>query len=124
MSLFGGPIEILRQATTFATKRHEILAENVANVETAGFKARDLTFAHELSLAQQTRALPAPGVNAPGLDLKMIDGPDPARTSDGNNVDIDRQMARIAQNSLYHNAVIQLLNARFNALKSAINGRP
>lgn len=123
MSIFGGVIETLRQASVFALRRHEMLAENVANVETPGFRARDITFERELSTAQKARALPAPGVGAESLDLRLVDRPDFVTKFDGNTVDIDRQMTRMAQNTLYHNAVIQLLNSRFNALKSAINGR-
>ncbi len=123
MSMFGGVIETLREASVFALRRHEILAENVANVETPGFRARDVAFEHELSIAQKARALPAPGIDANSLELRVVDRPDFVTKPDGNTVDIDRQMTRMAQNTLYHNAVIQLLNSRFNALKSAINGR-
>jgi flagellar basal-body rod protein FlgB len=141
--MLGGTIDLLRQATAFAARRHEILAQNVANAETPGFQARDLAFDRELTLAQRVRALPLyrsassdQGVGGlaqtgvaplPGgsldLDVRMVDAPDARLRPDGNNVDIDRQMARVAQNTLYHNVVVQLLTSRFNALKSAINGR-
>ena len=57
------------------------------------------------------------------LEVLMVESPDARMRPDGNNVDIDRQMARVAQNTLYHNVVVQLLMSRFNGLKSAINGR-
>jgi flagellar basal-body rod protein FlgB len=120
--IFGGVIEALRQASVFALRRHELLAENVANADTPGFRAHDLSFAHELDLAQLVRSRPEPGYG-PGMDLRMVDTPDGPAKLDGNDVDLDKEMARIGQNALYHNVVIQLLNARFNALKSAINGR-
>ena len=122
MNILGGTIDMLRQATTFATRRHEVLAENVANTDTPGFQARDLTFEHELSLAQKVRALPMSTLPTPALDLRLVDAPDARMRPDGNNVDIDRQMTRIAQNALYHNVVVQLLSSRFAALKTAING--
>jgi flagellar basal-body rod protein FlgB len=122
VSLFGATIEILRQGTVFAARRHELLAQNVANADTRGFRARDLSFANELSLAQQVKSLPAPETIVPRLDARVIESPDEVLRPDGNTVDIDRQMPRLAQNTLYHNAVIQLLNSRFRALRSAING--
>jgi flagellar basal-body rod protein FlgB len=122
VSLFGGTIELLRQAAVFSTRRHELLAQNIANTDTPGFQARDLSFTHELSLAQQVRALPASAVGTPDLDLRLIERPDPVVAADGNSVDIDRQMTRVAQNTLYHSAVLQLLNSHFRALKTAING--
>jgi flagellar basal-body rod protein FlgB len=123
MSLFNGTFDILREATVFASRRHDLLAQNVANADTPGFQARDLMFAQELTLAQQVKALPADSLETPRLDLRFIEGPDARHTEDGNNVDIDRQMARVSQNAQYHNTVIQLLQSRFSGLKAAINGR-
>ena len=122
MRLFEGTIELLRQAAVYSTRRHELLAQNVANADTPGFQARDLSFASEMSLAQQVRALPATALGIPDLDVRLIEHPDSAVTPDGNSVDIDRQMARVAQNTLYHNTVLQLLNGEFKTLKTAING--
>jgi flagellar basal body rod protein FlgB len=42
---------------------------------------------------------------------------------DGNDVDLDRQMVRLAQNALYHNSMVQILNQKFSALKRAISGQ-
>jgi flagellar basal-body rod protein FlgB len=122
MRLFEGPIELLRQATVYSTRRHELLAQNVANADTPGFQARDLNFASEMSLAQQVRALPASALGVPDLDVRLIEHPDPTVGADGNSVDIDHQMTRVAQNTLYHTTVLQLLNSQFRALKTAING--
>jgi flagellar basal-body rod protein FlgB len=122
MRLFEGPIEVLRQATVFSSRRHELLAQNIANADTPGFKARDLSFASEMSLAQQVRALPATATGTPDLDLRLIEHPDATASPDGNSVDIDRQMARLTQNTGYHVTVLQLLNSHFRALKTAING--
>jgi flagellar basal-body rod protein FlgB len=122
MRLFDGPIELLRQATVYSARRHELLAQNVANADTPGFQARDLSFASEMSLAQQVRALPATALGAPDLDLRLIEHPDPSVSPDGNSVDIDHQMARVARNTLYHTTVLQLLNSHFRALRTAING--
>lgn len=123
MSLFNDTVEVLRQATAFATRRHQMLAQNVANAETPGFEARDLTFDSELGLAQRVRALPATSLDLPALPLRLVQSPDGRVSPDGNTVDIDRQMTRLAQNTLYHNVAVQLLTARFAALKTAINGR-
>jgi flagellar basal-body rod protein FlgB len=115
-------MDMLRQAAVFSTRRHELLAQNIANADTPGWEARDVAFANELSLAQQVRALPASALGAPDLDLRLIERPDSVVAPDGNSVDIDRQMTRVAQNTLYHSAVLQLLNSQFRALKTAISG--
>ncbi len=124
-ALFGGVVEALRQASVFATRRHELLAENVANAETPNFKAHDLSFAHELDLARLVQSTPDPKapLGSSPLDLRLLRQPDGPAKLDGNDVDIDKQMVRVTQNSLYHNVVVQLLKAQFDGLKSAINGR-
>ena len=119
--LFGGVLDALRQAGAFAVRRNELLAENVANADTPGFKAHDLSFTHELDLARMVRSRPDTALGS--LDARVVDTPDGAAKLDGNDVDIDRQMTRLSQNTIYHNVVVHLLNARFNALKSAIHGR-
>ena len=124
-SLFGGVVEALRQSSVFAVRRHELLAENVANAETPNFKARDLSFASELDLAKLVQS--TPDLKTPfgqsALDLRMVNAPDGPAKLDGNDVDIDKQMVRVGQNAIYHNVVVQLLKAQFDGLKSAINGR-
>jgi flagellar basal-body rod protein FlgB len=124
MTLLGETMEVLRQATTFALRRHDLLAQNVANADTPGFRARDLGFAHQLSIAQRTAALPAADLGTPALDVRVVDGPDAAVRDDGNTVDVDRQMARLSHNALYHNVVVQLMTARIRTLRSAITGQP
>ncbi len=120
--MFGGVVEALRQASAFALRRHELLAENVANADTPGFRAHDLSFTHELDIAQLVQSRPDSSLG-PAMDLRVVDSPDGPAKLDGNDVDLDKQMARIGANAIYHNVVVQLLNARFNALKNAINGR-
>ena len=42
---------------------------------------------------------------------------------DGNDVNLDRQMARLAENTLFNNTLVNLLTSRFNQMKQAISGR-
>jgi flagellar basal-body rod protein FlgB len=121
VSLFDGTSELLRLGTAAAARRHELLAQNVANADTPGFRARDLAFGHELSLAQQVRSLPAASEDD-ALGVRLVESPDEVQRLDGNTVDIDRQMTRLAENALYQNTLVQLLAARFRTLKAAING--
>jgi flagellar basal-body rod protein FlgB len=120
--LFAGVVETLRQASSFALRRHELIAENVANADTPNFRAHDLSFTRELDLAQLVRSRPDTAASR-DLDVRIVDAPDGPARLDGNDVDIDRQMTRLTQNAGYHNVVVHLLNARFTALKSAIHGR-
>jgi len=42
---------------------------------------------------------------------------------EGNDVNLDRQMARLAENTLFHHALVQMLSGQFTALKQSISGR-
>jgi flagellar basal-body rod protein FlgB len=125
MGLFDGAIEQLSRGLSYATARHTVLAKNIANAETPGYRARDLVFddylnalrgrdAGELSPDPVPAPLPATRV------IATIDGPG---RQDGNTVHIDKQMARIAENTLYQHTLVQLLAGQFTALKQAISGR-
>jgi len=88
--------------------RQKLVASNIANVDTPGYKAKDLDFQFEfMSLTQGT----APNViEAPGLALK----------SDGNNVSMDREARMLAENALRFNVASNLMKTQFKLLESAI----
>ena len=125
MGLFDGPIEQITRGLSYATARHEVLAKNIANAETPGYRARDLVFEDQL----KSVPLPPAGVLPPAAGAGALPGTrvvvaadGPARV-DGNTVHLDQQMARVAENTLYQNTLVQILSSQFNALKQAISGR-
>jgi flagellar basal-body rod protein FlgB len=127
MRLFDDSVEQVTRGLSFATARHILLAQNLANIETPGFQARDLTFDDYLqpSLQLVSADLP-PGlqpIGAGGRAPRIVAVADQATRLDGNNVHLDRQMARLAENTLYQNTLVQILNTQFNTLKLAISGR-
>ena len=129
MNLFGPTVELLRDAIQFASRRHEVLAKNLANVETPGYRAQDLVFQRELESALRGRVtpvstLPPPSANRnEAIQPMLVYSNDTQRRVDGNDVDLDRQMVRVSQNTAYHNTLVQILTTQFNAIKVAISGR-
>jgi flagellar basal-body rod protein FlgB len=125
--LFDGAIEHLSRGLTFASRRHELIAQNLANVETPGYHARDLVF--EDHLTPLVGAVPAdlsadaPLAGPAERRPRIVFSEDRAPNTEGNDVKLDRQMARLAENTLYHNALVQILSSQFNMLKQAISGR-
>ncbi|HUO62166.1 MAG TPA: flagellar basal body rod protein FlgB [Terriglobales bacterium] len=125
--IFGGAVEHLTRGLTYATARHSLLAQNVANVETPGYQARDLVFEDFLKPPRQ----PAPGAMPKGIPEvgpgdrvpRLVLAADADGRADGNDVQLHRQMARLAENTLYQHTLVQLLTNQFNTLKQAISGR-
>ncbi len=116
--LFDETSSLLTGMIRAASLRHHVLARNVANIDTPGFRPSEVQFSEELRLASEAGERSAVVVRTAVL-------PDPAAGTgryDGNAVDLDRQMAKMAENALWHNAMIQILNSRINMLRTAIRG--
>ncbi len=122
---FDGAVNQLERGLAYANRRHEVLVQNIANLETPGFKAKDLLFEDALNPAATAGGLPVPlsRDDRGGRMPRLVQSNDSKPTADGNDVNIDRQMARLSENTLYHHALVQILSGQFNALKQAISGR-
>lgn len=132
-SIFSKTIELLRYGIRFSQKRQELISDNIANVDTPGFKSKDLVFKNELDF--RMGVIPVsftdngyPDIKITGkiaekiLPTVIMDNPNSVRL-DNNTVDIEREMAKMVKNTIYHNALIQLISSKFNQLKSAISAR-
>ena len=125
--LFDGAMDQLSRGLAYASARHSVLTQNIANAETPGYQARDLVFDDFLKISSQPTAGPlpadAPTIGPGGQRLRLVTTADGAARADGNRVHLDRQMARLAENALYQNTLVQVLANQFNAIKLAISGR-
>ena len=88
--------------------RQKLVASNIANADTPGYKTRDLDFQSEFQSAMQTGAAQAREVD--GLKIK----------NDGNNVSIDRESRLLAENALRFSLASALMRAEIRSVRSAI----
>jgi flagellar basal-body rod protein FlgB len=100
--------------------RQRVIADNVANVSTPGFKASRVDFEASLKAAVLRGAQAAGGVDE--VRPQVVTSTNTARGVDGNNVDIDQQMVELAQTNITYNALAQVTSARLRALRSVITG--
>jgi flagellar basal-body rod protein FlgB len=123
-------------ALSVRAHRAEILASNLANSDTPGYKARDIDF--EAILRQQAGTyenknppLPMAATNEHHLPPLKTDGavddllyriPE-APALDGNTVETDEEQARFAENSLAYEASLRFINGRIKGLMTAITGQ-
>lgn len=96
--------------------RQEVIANNLANVNTPGFKRAVVSFEQELQSALKHRDVRSLYRVEPQITVQSQTSLRP----DGNNVDIDMEMAELAANTLQYNAVARLLSGQFGLLRSAI----
>ncbi len=112
--------------------RNIAIANNLANVETPGYRRMDVTFEAALVDATEQAHASGPGGGRPLLDLARsveavlpqgtVDAVTAMRT-DGSNVDPDTEMAALAQNQLAHQTVTSLLDKHLTLIRTAIVGR-
>ena len=98
---------MLENLLTLTSKRHQILAGNVANMDTPGYRARDISFAAELDGSLD--------ISSKVIEVETKDKPT------GNNVDLDRELTEITKNGLQYVTLVQYLNQKIKTLRSAIS---
>ena len=128
-SIFGGTIDLLGKSLDIRSKRHSIIASNIANAETPGYKAKDISFEDELKKAivmesgdmRKTNPRHMSGAgNISSVTVKSVDA-EGALRNDGNNVSVDEEMSKLAQNSIGYDTASQILAKKFGTLKYAIS---
>ncbi|MBU2702019.1 flagellar basal-body rod protein FlgB [Sporomusaceae bacterium BoRhaA] len=127
--LSSAPANILEKALSSSALRQQVISNNIANVNTPGFKRSTVSFEDKLQQAMNQTQLPLVRTHQNHLAAEKFEGSmEPSvvvdnTTSmrvDGNNVDIDKEMASLAKNSIYYSAVAQQMNKYYGILKSAI----
>jgi flagellar basal-body rod protein FlgB len=133
-SFFSGSISLLARVLDLRHRNHEVIVNNVANADTPGYKAFHMQVDEALQrLAERPGAVQMARTHSGHLDPfrqggagreKISREPSDAITfrGDGNTVDMDRAMGRLAENSLMYNAAAQLIQRKFQALKAVIQG--
>ncbi len=114
MGLFDSTQDVLDSAMSGALLRQTVLANNLANANTAGFKRSDVDFQTTLADALDTGRAPSSVAFAPQQDTST------AMTADGNNVDIDTEMADLAQNGEEYNALAAVAKTRLSILQTVL----
>ena len=100
-----------------AALRQRVIAQNVANVNTPGYRRLAVEFEDEMAKSLGTPG-GSPGAVSP--TVVVADGPERA---DGNTVDLDREMGDLTKNGLLFQAAAQIAASRMASLRAAVSGR-
>ena len=101
-----------------AVARHKVIARNLANVDTPGYRAKDLRFSRDLE--QAIARGEGTSVKNGGFECVERDGP---VKQDGNSVDLDRELSAMSGNSLTYQTLVTLVAMKTTRMRSAIAGR-
>jgi len=123
-------LAVLKKAIDVYGRRHQVTAQNISNVETAGYRAQRLKFEemlnHEQLRLQGYRThrnhLPIGGLELGQAQDEIVDAS--GDFDNGvNNVDIDHEMTNLATTDLSYRMATRLLSMRYNVLRGAIKGQ-
>lgn len=111
---------VLRKSLDATGIRHRVIADNIANVETPGFTRSDVNFEAQLqnALASSDPESAMRRVEDMAAEVEQ-DTISPAGVN-GNNVNIDKEMAELTKNNLQYDALVQLLNLKGSMIRLAI----
>ena len=111
------------QALNLRSLRQQVLASNIANADTPGYKARDIDFKAALSAAiQPPKGEPPTGAPAAASPPQLLYRQMIQPSVDGNTVEMDVERAQFAENSLHYEANITMLTHQIRTMLSAIQG--
>jgi flagellar basal-body rod protein FlgB len=145
-SLFqSSSLPVLEQVVNFTEARHGVLAGNIANLDTPGYKTRDLSpelFQQRLKEAIETKNQPvSPTLLGDVADLspnyaaerhddeqlaafgKVKDSMKSILRHDGDDVSMEKQVNEMMKNQQQHNLAIGIMSAQFRLLRAAITER-
>ena len=124
---------MLEKALDAAWMRNEAISNNIANVNTPGFKKSYVKFEELLTdaadkfqisgIKKDDRFLPIGKDSKMSVEPEIVQEKHTSMRRDGNNVDIDVEMAELAKNTIKYNALIAQMSKEFSKIKLAINGR-
>ncbi|MDF2944518.1 MAG: hypothetical protein K0S01_3376 [Herbinix sp.] len=120
-------INVLDKAADASWKRNEVIANNIANVDTPGYKRKDVQFESYLTSAligDNSLDKRVANANLDSLDASVYtDNASLSYRLDGNNVDIDTETANLAENQIRYYTLLDSMTQEFSRIKTVLTAR-
>lgn len=127
-------LPLLSKSLDASATRQRVRANNIANVNTIGYRRLEVRFEEELrkalrregvqGMTSDEKHIPVGRERASRIEPEVYQPQEPTDPSGVNNVDIEREMALLTKNQLLYTAAAKFTQGTFNKIKSAIRGRP
>jgi len=127
------PMDTLQRGLDASWTRNAVIRNNIANVETPNFKASDVEFETLLARSMERSGFVGAKTHPKHIDIgsgvgdfssiqpQIVKRKDLSMRMDLNNVDIEAENVKLAQNSLYYNTLLEKLNSEIRRLRMAIS---
>lgn len=120
--LFDKTISLLGNAAGYRVDRHGLLTSNLANIQTPGYKTKDISFEQRLQEAiPDKNQMQLVKTNAHHLPVYDATGKIRPQIVSGGEVDLDLQMTKLSENNLLFTALVQLLGGKYRLLRETID---
>ncbi len=128
--LFDKTSSALKTAINMRQLKHGLISSNIANADTPEFHAKKMDFEDALSRALDLDGMRSMttsneshfsvgGGSLANTKPDIYENPEGAVSQDGNTVDLEKEMAGLAENTIMYRAALQLINKKLAALKYA-----
>ncbi len=122
--------KVMKKSLDLMSSRQNLISSNIGNLDTPGFKASDIDFQGQLREALGSKGqlnlrstnekhFGPKSSNIGSMTADPFEEEDAAK-SNGNNVNVDKEMAKLAENQIVYNATIQLMMKRGSTVKAAV----
>jgi flagellar basal-body rod protein FlgB len=110
---------VVESLLDWTAKRQQTISANLANIDTPGYKAKDISFSEQMNALSLEVSSPVhlEPLNASGMGVFEVGTKE---KQNGNTVDLDREMTELTKNGLQYVALVQFLNQKLRTLRSAI----
>lgn len=133
--IIGGSrkMQVLSRTMDAQMARQKVIANNIANVDTPGFQRREVRFEDAMKQALKKNKLDGTRTNSKHIALgsrtpgdvryRTVRPADNTSPSGVNNVDIDNEMAKLAENQIGFNYSVKFMQGHYQKLNAAIKGK-
>ena len=124
--MFGNTIAMMNKSMDYLWKKHEIIADNIANVDTPGYKKKSVDF--EQTFREKLEEAATIGKNADvqqaiqNTNSRVVEEARATR-ADGNGVNADVEYAELTRTALQYQYLVQSMSADITRYRSAIKGQ-
>lgn len=130
MQRLTSTLDFHAQALTLRAERQRLIASNIANADTPGYQARDMDFTKALQQATGMQAVAGSltTTNSGHMEVsagarsdgELLYATNPQDSLDRNTVDLDRERAAFAENSVKYEATLRFINNHVRTLSEAM----
>jgi flagellar basal-body rod protein FlgB len=119
--------DLLKKGLDASSLRGKVIASNIANINTAGYKRHYVSFEDTLKKsisASEMKTTDSRHIKTTGSagEITVKQDTSTSMRQDGNNVNIDNEMVNQAANSLMYNALVSQINSRISSTRNVITG--